>query len=362
MSEKVRNQTLHVPPREVSFNRLHDGDTAVFPHESIKKERSGKELILATKPYARESRLKSWWYTLSTLGLLIATITGIVALPFLPLKIICSVFSSFLMSRMFVIYHDHQHHAILHRSPLANIIMTIFGVYSLAPPSIWKRSHDHHHKHNSKLFSADIGSYPIASKKKFLAMSPAERRQYLAVRHPLNIIFGYFTVFIYGMCYSSFVSNPRKHLDSFFAMLFHVTFSVATIIYLGWLSWLLLIFIPFFLTFALGAYLFYAQHNFPGVTFSDNTDWDYEKAALQSSSYMKMNPFMHWATANIGYHHVHHLNSRIPFYRLPEVMAAIPELQKATTTSLTFKDIISCLKLKVWDPEKNSMIGLDQIK
>jgi fatty acid desaturase len=136
LSEQVRNQTLHVPLREASFNRHIDGVAAVFPNESSKKERSGKELILATKPYARESRIKSWWYTLSTLGLLIATLVGIIALPYLPLKIILSVFSSLLMSRMFVIYHDHQHHAILHRSPLANVIMTIFGIYSLAPPSI----------------------------------------------------------------------------------------------------------------------------------------------------------------------------------------------------------------------------------
>ena len=77
------------------------------------------------------------------------------------------------------------------------------------------------------------------------------------------------------------------------------------------------------IAFAMGAYLFYAQHNFPGVTFSENNEWAYEKAAMESSSYMVMSPVMAWLTGNIGYHHIHHLNSKIPFYRLPEVMATI---------------------------------------
>jgi omega-6 fatty acid desaturase (delta-12 desaturase) len=77
---------------------------------------------------------------------------------------------------------------------------------------------------------------------------------------------------------------------------------------------------------------------------------------------MKLNSFWNWVTANIGYHHIHHLNSRIPFYRLPEAMAAIPELQEPTITTLNPKDIISCLKLKVWDPEQNRMITLREVR
>ena len=111
----------------------------------------------------------------------------------------------------------------------------------------------------------------------------------------------------------------------------------------------------------LGAYLFYAQHNFPGVKFRSNIEWCYENAALESSSYMAMNPFMQWATANIGFHHVHHINSKIPFYRLPEAMAKIPELQTASITRLTPKEIIRCLRLKLWDAGKNKMIGLAEL-
>ena len=100
----------------------------------------------------------------------------------------------------------------------------------------------------------------------------------------------------------------------------------------------------------MGAYLFYAQHNFPTATFAEKEGWSYVNAALGSSSYMRMNQVMHWFTGNIGYHHIHHLNARIPFYRLPEVYKAIPELQMAKTTSLMPGEMIRCLRLKVWDP------------
>ena len=134
------------------------------------------------------------------------------------------------------------------------------------------------------------------------------------------------------------------------------------VIFFGWQTWLLSLFLPFFISSAIGAYLFYAQHNFPEVTFADNADWKYEGAALDSSSFMVMNPFLKWCTANISYHHIHHLNSRIPFYRLPEAMEGIPELQNPRTTSFTPAGIAACFRLKVWDPESGSMIGMAELK
>src|ERR1051325_1609412 len=128
---------------------------------------SGKALIIATKPYAQEFKAKSWMYMLSTLFLLISSLTAVLFVSYFSLRILASVLAGLFIVRMFVIYHDHQHHAILNKSRLAHFIMTAFGIYVLAPSSIWKRSHDYHHKHNSKLFSASIGSFPIATKKKY---------------------------------------------------------------------------------------------------------------------------------------------------------------------------------------------------
>jgi acyl-lipid omega-6 desaturase (Delta-12 desaturase) len=97
------------------------------------------------------------------------------------------------------------------------------------------------------------------------------------------------------------------------------------------------------------------------VSFNDAAGWTYEKAATQSSSFMKTGRIMGWFTANIGYHHIHHLNARIPFYRLPEVLRDIPELQTAKKTSLKPMEILRCLRLKVWDVESQRMVGLAEI-
>lgn len=323
---------------------------------------SGKELIVATKPFAQENRFLSWWYTLSTFVLLITANFLVFYLEPFYLKIPMGILTALLNARMFVIYHDHQHKAILTKSPLADLIFSIFGWYLLATPSIWKRSHDYHHKNNSKLFSANIGSYPIVSKKKYMSLTLKEKRMYLATRNPYIIGLGYLSMFMFGMCINSFISNPRKHFDSLLALILHFTLSVLIIYYFGWMQWVYSIIIPFTLTCGFGAYLFYAQHNFPGVWFAENKDWKYENAALQSSSFMEMSPVMNWFTANIGYHHIHHLNARIPFYRLPEVMAHFPELQQAKRTTLRIKDIRACLRLKVWDPELNSMVGFEHLR
>jgi len=165
-----------------------------------------------------------------------------------------------------------------------------------------------------------------------------------------------------GMCLRSFLSCPRRHLDALLALVLHIVASVCIFIFLGPVVWFLMFFFPFLLAFGLGAYLFYAQHNFPGVKFSSNKEWAYDTAALESSSYMAMNPVMAWFTANIGYHHIHHLNAKIPFYRLPEVMNHFPELQNCKKTSLKFRDLYACLRLKIWDADKSKMISLKEVK
>jgi len=322
---------------------------------------SGKELIQATRPYAADYTLKSWWVVLSTAFLLTAAVVGTLWNFHLAGKIVCSVLAGLLLLRLFVIYHDQQHHAILSKSKLAELFMRGFGMLSLSPSSIWRSSHNYHHKHNSKLRSAHIGSYPIMTRAEYLRSSKRTRFGYLFMRHPLTILFGYVFVFFYGMCVYPFFNNPREHYDCIIAAIIHVTLAVVLTFFFGWPALLLTLIIPYFVGSAIGAYLFYAQHNFPGVEFYDRHGWAYEKAALQSSSFLKTGPVMAWFTANIGYHHIHHLNHRVPFYRLPEVLKSIPELAKPKTTSLHPADIIRCLRLKVWDVETQQMVGLPKV-
>ena len=317
-----------------------------------------KTLHAQTKVFAKDNPLKSWWCILSTTFLVAAGMAG--TFPWLPLawRIVCSIITGFLLVRLFVIYHDQQHHAILPKSRLAEIYMRVFGIWVLCPSSIWRSSHDHHHAHNSKLRSAYIGSYPVMTRDQYAQSCKADRLKYLFMRHPLTILFGYLFVFVLGMGVFPFLNSPRKHYDSLLALLLHLAISAALVMMFGWSALLLTLVIPFFIACATGSYLFYAQHNFPTVTFKDKAGWTYEGAAMESSSYMKTNFLMAWLTANIGYHHIHHLNHRIPFYRLPEIYRAIPELRAAKTTSLHPLEIFRCLRLKVWCVATQRMVGV----
>jgi acyl-lipid omega-6 desaturase (Delta-12 desaturase) len=118
-----------------------------------------------------------------------------------------------------------------------------------------------------------------------------------------------------------------------------------------------MVILPFALAAMIGAYLFYAQHNYPGMRATQCGDWAFHEAALESSSYTVMGPVMRWCTGNIGFHHIHHLNAAIPFYRLPEAMRAIPAMQAPAITSLRPRDIRACLRLKLWDAEAGRMVG-----
>lgn len=323
--------------------------------------RNRTDLLQASKPFIREDKTRSWLETAVTLaGLISFFIATFLELPIL-VRIACAFVCSLFYVRMFIIYHDYQHHAILQGSPLATFLMKSFGIFILAPQGIWKRSHDHHHTHNSKLTIHGIGSYPTISKKRFLALSKQDQRIYLMNRHPLTVIFGYITLFIYWLNVKSFAESPRKHVDSLFALILHFAAGAFIAYYFGMTTFIISWIVPFFLAFAMGSYLFYCQHNFPGAKFNENEEWSYEFAAITSTSFMVMNPVLQWFTGNIGYHHVHHLNSRIPFYRLPETMRNIPELQNVTKTSWNPIEVYRCLNLKLWDAEKGEMITLSQL-
>jgi omega-6 fatty acid desaturase (delta-12 desaturase) len=319
---------------------------------------SAETLHARTRAYARDNSWKSWWCILSTTFYLAAASVGAIINFSLAARIFCSVLTGLLSLRLFVIYHDQQHRAILPRSRLAEFLMRLVGMWALSPSSIWRSSHDYHHAHNSQLRGSNIGSFPIMTREQFQKSSAGERFKYLFFRHPLTILFGYVSVFLVGMILNPFFNSPRRHYDCLIALFLHVMLGVAVWYWFGWLAVLLALVLPRFIAAAMGSYLFYAQHNFPGVTFKDKGGWTYEGAALESSSYLKTNPVMAWFTGNIGYHHIHHLNHRIPFYRLPEIYRAIPELQKAKTTSLHPFDIIRCLRLKVWCVETQRMVGL----
>jgi acyl-lipid omega-6 desaturase (Delta-12 desaturase) len=310
------------------------------------------------KIFAKDNPLISWWHIISTTVLLALAVTG--TLPFEPLwaRLVCSLLSGLLLVRLFVIFHDQQHRAILPKSRLAEVFMRIFGLCALCPSTVWRSTHNDHHAHNCQLRVENIGSFPTMTRERFQSSTGMEKMKYLLMRHPLTLLFGYVTVFFYSMALQPAIASPRRYWDAWPAVLVHLGLAAGLVLVFGWVAFVLTMVVPFFIASALGSYLFYAQHNFPGVVLQDEAGWTYEGAALDSSSHLKMGPILGWFTGNIGYHHIHHLNHNIPFYRLPEVYRAIPELRKAKTTSLNPVDIIRCLRLKVWCPDSQQMMGI----
>jgi acyl-lipid omega-6 desaturase (Delta-12 desaturase) len=321
--------------------------------------RTKSDLVRATKPYAREDRRRSWWHLASTLVVLggLLAVTCVTGLPWL-VRLPFSVLAGLVLVRLFIIYHDYQHGTILRGSRLAEAFMVGFGLFTLNPPSIWNRTHNYHHRNNAQVPGSDVGTFPVMTTATYAQASWLTRLQYHVARHPLTILFGYFTVFLYSLCIKSFLARPREHLDSGIALVLQAAVIVGLALWSPALLFLTFL-VPLMTGAALGAYLFYAQHNFPGVQFQSSDHWDYVFAALKSSSYMRMNPVMHWFTGNIGYHHVHHLNAHIPFYRLPEAMAGLEELQAPRTTSLNPLDIYRCLRLKLWDPDQGRLVSFE---
>ena len=317
-----------------------------------------RDLVGVTKQFAREHRGRSWFHLWSTLGVMSCAFLA-TALPFPWLvRAGFSVLAALLLVRMFVIYHDHSHRTILRGSRLAKVIMYGFGVLTLNPPSAWKSSHDYHHKHNAKNFGVNIGSFPLLTTHGYARASRWERFAYALSRHPLTIACAYLTVFLYSMSLKPLIMERASRRDCGIAVALHL----GIITLLAVLAPYVLLFtfmVPMWIASALGAYLFYSQHNFPGVQLRDRPAWDFVFAALYSSSYTAMGPVMQWFTGNIGYHHVHHLNAHIPFYRLPEAMRAIRELQTPSTIRLTVSDVCRCFRLKLWDPEKGMMVSFD---
>jgi acyl-lipid omega-6 desaturase (Delta-12 desaturase) len=323
--------------------------------------RSEKELLLATRVFATDDRLRSWWCLFSTIAVYLACLTVCcLDIPFV-LRIAASCLSGLVIVRMFIIYHDYQHHAILTHSRIAEGIMQLYGMLVLSPTSVWNRSHDHHHKHNCKDDGEHIGSYPVMTCREFTNASRWQQWCYRASRHPLTIATGYLTVFMGGMCLRAAWNSPVRHADSVVALLLHAALC-AGLAMLGWDSLILCLILPLTIACGVGSYLFYAQHNFPGCMLDGREKWSHVRAAIHSSSYMRMSGLMHWFTGNIGYHHVHHLNAKIPFYKLPVAMASLVELQKPSSTSLDPADIWACFRLNLWDCRQERFVSFREAR
>ena len=330
--------------------------------EAPQQTRTGKELFDATRSFVETSSARSWWYVISTKALLAAALVGAAVVPWLPLRIALAMLGGLLLVRGFILYHDYMHGAILRKSRIARPIFLLYSAVALTPSRSWNRSHNFHHGNVGKIVGSSIGSFPIMTTDMWRRATWFQRAVYRICRHPITIMLAYFTSFAVCVTLLPLLRDPKRHWDSAVVLLLHGGLIAGAWLLGGFDAAFFAIILPMTVAAAIGGYLFFAQHSFEEMEILPEHEWTFYRAALGSASYMKLDPVMRWFSGNIGYHHVHHLNHRIPFYRLPEAMKAIPELQNPATTSLHPRDIIACFRVALWDEARNRMITFREMR
>ncbi|HEX7829780.1 MAG TPA: fatty acid desaturase [Thermoanaerobaculia bacterium] len=322
----------------------------------IYAERADRELHQATRPFAQQSPARSWWHVGSTFALLAIVLTGAAIAPWWPLRALASVAGALILVRAFILYHDFMHGAILPGSQMARAIFYAYAAVNLTPPRSWRDSHNFHHANVGRIAGSKVGAFPLMTAEAWRTASRREQLVYRVVRHPLTIVSAYLTIFFFSVTLLPLLRRPSRYWDSALSLLAHASAITALWVLGGFDTAFFALLFPMSMAAALGGYLFYAQHSFPGMRILPEAEWSVYRAALVSSSYLKLGSVLRWFTGNIGFHHVHHLNSLIPFYRLPDAMAAMPELQHPTVTRLTPRAIVGCFRANLWDEASGRMI------
>ncbi|MBF5042436.1 fatty acid desaturase [Aggregicoccus sp. 17bor-14] len=331
------------------------------PQSEAERRAAERALIASTRPFAAQDAARSWFHVLSTLAVLAGALVLAALAPWWPLRLLGGVVESLVLVRGFILVHDHLHGSLLASSRLGRALFNTMGVLMLTPPRVWNETHNHHHANTARLAAPASGTFTTWTSQQWQEASALERLAYVAERHPLTLLFAYPFAFFGALSLVPFLRNPRRYWSAGLAVALHLALSAALVHFAGVGVYLSAMLLPLFAAYAFGAYLFYAQHNFPDVVLREDASWTHADAALEASSYLACGPVMAWFTGNIGYHHIHHLNPRIPFYRLPEAMAALPALQCPRVTTLHPRDVLACLRLDVWDAARARMVAVREL-
>ena len=314
------------------------------------------------KAFAREHRHLTWRLLIGTLVAAAACAAVVVTADTWWLALGASVALGLVRIRLGMFFHDYMHKAIFKGSRLGGVVMSAVGISMLTSPRLWLEWHQEHHWHAGQPdATAVFGGFPMMTLDGWRRASVRERRRYRLGRHPLVIAFAYFTMFVFMMNIQPIAREPRKRPWLWTTLAIHVAALFTTGFVFGWLTAFCLVVLPLVVAHGVLGYMFFAQHNFPGIDLRSGDDWSHDHAALRSSSFFEMSPLMHWFTGNLGYHHVHHMNHRVPFYRLPDAMEAIPTLRAPTKTSWRPSDMLASLRLAVWDAEHARMVTYTEL-
>jgi omega-6 fatty acid desaturase (delta-12 desaturase) len=260
--------------------------------------------------------------------------------------------------RLFTIQHDCGHGSFFAHRRADDWTGRVLGVLTFTPYDYWRRAHAEHHASAGNLDERGIGDITTLTVTEYKALSPMRRLGYRLYRNPfVMFVIGPIWLFLFkqrlpfGMLRSGlapWVSTMATNLAI-----------LALVIGLSWLvgfGTFLAVQLPIvLLAGAAGIWLFYVQHQFEETHWSEGTEWKFQDAALHGSSHYDLPPVLRWMTGNIGIHHVHHLSSKVPYYRLPEVLRDFPELYDMGR--ITIAESFRCVKLVLWDEQSRRLVS-----
>lgn len=259
--------------------------------------------------------------------------------------------------RLFLIQHDCGHGAFLPTRPGNDWLGRALGVLTLTPYDCWRRSHALHHAGTGNLDARGFGDVDTLTVREFEGRSRRGKLLYRVYRHPV-VLLGLGPAYLFLLRHRlpiGLMKAGQVYWVSALATDAVTAFLISALSYQFGLGTVALIFFPVLLVAAsMGVWLFYIQHQFEDAHWDHGSDWAFHEAALQGSSHLDLIPILRWFTANIGIHHVHHLASRIPFYRLPEVLTDYPHLKALNrfTALQTFRT----LRLTLWDEDRRRLV------
>jgi omega-6 fatty acid desaturase (delta-12 desaturase) len=260
--------------------------------------------------------------------------------------------------RLFMIQHDCGHGSFFRRRSTNDWVGRVLGVLTLTPYDYWRRTHAVHHATAGNLDRRGIGDIDTLTVAEYRARSRWGRLRYRIYRHPL-VMFGIGPAYLFLVQHRLPLGLMRAGWAPWISTM-ATNAAIAMLLIIAWwsigLEALVLILVPtMLLAAAASVWLFYVQHQFEHTSWERGPDWSLQSTALHGSSHYDLPVFLRWFTANIGIHHVHHLCSRIPYYKLPIVLRDHPSLKSVSRLGLI--DSVRCVRLVLWNENEKRLVS-----
>lgn len=267
-----------------------------------------------------------------------------------------------LVIRLFIFQHDCGHGSFFPRQSVNNAIGFVIGILSLTPYGYWRRTHAIHHATSGNLDRRDFGEITTLTVREYQGLTPMRRLIYRLYRHPI-VLLGIGPAYVFIFKHRFPADLPWSWKREWRSVMW-TNLAIIGVFLLAWQTIGIVTFLKVQLPITLiagsaGVWLFYIQHQFDDTYWRRKPEWDYYEASLQGSSYYDLPKIINWFTGNIGVHHVHHLSSRIPNYRLHECLRENDYLQDVTR--LTMRDSIRCIRLSLWDEDSQRLIAFSDV-